>query len=208
MAARAKPPPLTSGDTLHWDGGDAIAPGVALTQGSEPGACAVLPVHRQLATGGQPLPCVQTRPLGLLLSRPVPAIDWARAAASVTFYLEPRLLLPPPVHAMLPGVTGTLLWGHGRGMRSPSPPWCTRRCWCRPPRPRLRERTSSWCCTCPSTIPSCTTSPRCCSRLSPPRAWPIGCMRKPWPTHWQTTSCDAMRRAGNPRGCSLAGFPC
>jgi AraC-like DNA-binding protein len=115
MAARAQPPPLTSGDTLHWDSGDAIAPGVALTQGSEPGACAVLPVHRQLATGGQPLPGVPTRPLGLLLSRPVPAIDWARAAASVTFYLEPRLLLPPPVHAMLPGVTGTLLWVHGQG---------------------------------------------------------------------------------------------
>ena len=56
MAARAQPPPLTSGDTLHWDGGDAIAPGVALTQGSEPGACAVLPVHRQLATGGRASP--------------------------------------------------------------------------------------------------------------------------------------------------------
>ena len=84
MAVRAQPPPLTSGDTLHWDGGDAIAPGVALTQGSEPGACAVLPVHGQLATGCRALPCGPTRPLGLLLSRPVPAIDWARAAASLT----------------------------------------------------------------------------------------------------------------------------
>jgi hypothetical protein len=73
MAARAQPPPLTSGDTLQWDGGDAIAPDVALTQGSEPGACAVLPVHGQLATGCQALPCVPRRPLGLLLSRPVPA---------------------------------------------------------------------------------------------------------------------------------------
>jgi AraC-like DNA-binding protein len=115
MAARAQPPPLTSGDTLHWDGGDALAPGVTLTQGSEPGACAVVPVHGQLATGCQALPCVPTRPLGLCLSRPVPAIDWARAAASVTFYLDPRLLLPPPVHAVLPGVTGTLLWVHGQG---------------------------------------------------------------------------------------------
>ena len=115
MAARAQPPPLTSGATLHWDGGDALAPGVTLTQGSEPGACAVVPVHRPLATGCRALPGGATRPLGLLLSRPVPAIDWARAAASVTFYLDPRLLLPSPGPAVLPGVTGTLLWVYGQG---------------------------------------------------------------------------------------------
>jgi AraC-like DNA-binding protein len=114
MAARATPPPLTSGDTLHWDGRGAIAPGMELTQGAEPGACAVLPVHGQLATGCRALPCVPTRPLGLLPSLPVPAIAWARAAASLTFYLDPRLLLAP-VHAVLPGVTGTLLWVHGQG---------------------------------------------------------------------------------------------
>jgi hypothetical protein len=41
MAARAKPPPLTSGDTLHWDGRGAVSQGVELTQGSEPVACSV-----------------------------------------------------------------------------------------------------------------------------------------------------------------------
>ena len=102
MAARAQPPPLTFGDTLHWDGREAIAPGGALTQGLEPGACAVLPVHGQLATGCQTLPGV-------------PTSAWARAAASLTFYLDPRLLLLPPGDAVLPGVTGTLLWIHGQG---------------------------------------------------------------------------------------------
>jgi AraC family transcriptional regulator len=33
----------------------------------------------------------------------------------LTSYLDPRLLLPPPVHAVLPDVTGTLLWVHGQG---------------------------------------------------------------------------------------------
>ena len=33
----------------------------------------------------------------------------------MTSYLDPRLLLPPPVHAVLPDVTGTLLWVHGQG---------------------------------------------------------------------------------------------
>lgn len=90
MAARAQPPPLTSGDTLHWDGRGAIAQGVSLTRGDEPGACTVLPVHGQLATGCRALPCEGTMPLGLLPSLPVPAIDWAGAAAPLTFYLEPR----------------------------------------------------------------------------------------------------------------------
>ncbi len=83
MAARATLPPLTSGDTLHWDGGGAESQGVELTQGAAPGACAVLPVHGQLATGYRAFPCVPTKPLGLLPSLPVPAIDWARAAASL-----------------------------------------------------------------------------------------------------------------------------
>lgn len=95
MAARAQPPPLTSGDTLHWDGRGAIAQDVALTQGAELGACTVLPVHGQLATGCQALPCVPTRPLSPHLSLLVPTIEWAKAAASLAFYLDPKLLLPP-----------------------------------------------------------------------------------------------------------------
>ena len=100
MAERAKPPPLTSGDTLHWDGRGAVSQGVELTQGSEPVAC---PVYR--STGGWSL--------DLLPALPAPAIHWARAAAALTFYLEPDLLLAS-IHAVLPGVTGALLWVHGQ----------------------------------------------------------------------------------------------
>lgn len=114
IAQRATLPPLTSGNPLHWDGRGAGDQGVELTQDAAPGACAVLPVHRRLATGCRVLPCVPTRLRGLLPALPGPAIDWARAAASVTFYLDPRLLLAP-VHAVPPGVTGTLLWVYELG---------------------------------------------------------------------------------------------
>jgi hypothetical protein len=101
MAARAKPPPLTSGDTLHWDGRGAVSQGVELTQGSEPVVCSV---YR--STGRWQL--------GLLPAPPAPAIDWARAATALTFYLDPGLLLAP-VHDVIPSVIGTLLWVHGQG---------------------------------------------------------------------------------------------
>src|SRR5712692_1439634 len=101
MAARAKPPPLTSGNTLHWDGGDAVSHDVELTQGSEPVAC---PVCR--STG--------SRQLDLLPALPAPAMNWARAAAALTFYLDSGLLLAS-VHAVITGVTGALLWLPSQG---------------------------------------------------------------------------------------------
>jgi AraC-like DNA-binding protein len=100
MAARAKPPPLTSGDTLHWDGRGAVSQGVELTQGSGPVVCSVC-----RSTGRWQL--------GLLPAPPAPAIDWARAATALTFYLDPGLLLAP-VHDVIPSVIGILLWVHGQ----------------------------------------------------------------------------------------------
>jgi len=101
MAARIKMPPLTSGNTLHWDGRDAVSHDVELTQGSEPVAC---PVSR--STG--------SRQLDLLPALPASAMNWARAAAALTFYLDSGLLLAS-VHAVIPGVTGALLWFPSQG---------------------------------------------------------------------------------------------
>jgi AraC-like DNA-binding protein len=115
MAERAQPPPLTSGDTLQWDGRGAVSQGVELTPGSEPVA---YPVYRSTGSSLQQdaggLLHAPTRPLGLLPASSAPAIDWVRAAVALTFYLEPDLLLAPS-HDVIPGVTGTLLWVHGQG---------------------------------------------------------------------------------------------
>ena len=50
----------------------------------------------------------------LLPLPPAPAIDWAAAAASLTFYLDPGLLLAT-VYGGIPEATDILLWVHGKG---------------------------------------------------------------------------------------------
>jgi AraC family transcriptional regulator len=106
MAARAKSPPLTLGNTLHWDGTGAVSQDVELTQGSEPVAC---PVFRS----------TDIWRLDLLPAPPAPAIDRAMAAA-LTFYLDAGLLLAS-VHTVIPGATGQLLWVSSQ-KRIESPP--------------------------------------------------------------------------------------
>lgn len=110
-ADRAKPPPLTSGGTLHWDGRDAIS------QGLERLPHAGLMVCRN---GPASLP-VAGHQVGLLVSRlphacvpalPAPPIDWLTEALRLTFYLDPALLLGSH-HTLLPRLTGTLMWVHG-----------------------------------------------------------------------------------------------
>jgi len=56
---------------------------------------------------------VPTRDGGLLPSSLARAIDWITEATSLTFYLDPGLLLPT-VHDVIPGATGTLMWVHGK----------------------------------------------------------------------------------------------
>ena len=105
VTARTKPPPLTSGDTLHWDGTRALSRREECTPVSEPGAQTAVP----------------TRDKGLLPWSPARAIDWVTEAACLTFYLDPGLL-PPIVHGVIPGATGTLLWVHGQREETSLPP--------------------------------------------------------------------------------------
>jgi AraC-like DNA-binding protein len=105
VTVRAKPPPLTSGDTLHWDGTSALSRSVACTPVLEPVAHAAVP----------------TRDIGFLPSSLALAVDWVTEAASLTFYLDPRLLLPT-VHGVSPGATGTLMWVHGKRDATCIPP--------------------------------------------------------------------------------------
>jgi AraC-like DNA-binding protein len=105
VTARATPPPLTSGDTLHWDGMRAMSRREECTPVSEPVAQTAVP----------------TRERGRLPSSPARAIDWVTEAARLTFYLDPGLL-PPIVHGVIPGATGTLLWVHGQREETSLPP--------------------------------------------------------------------------------------
>jgi AraC-like DNA-binding protein len=111
VAARARPAPLTSGDTFHWDGRGAVSrrvePTPLLELGGH-GAC-LAP-----ASGHRVPPAVPTQPLPLLPAPLVTAIDWANEAAHLTVSLAPELLLAP-LPTRLPHVTGTLMWLYGQG---------------------------------------------------------------------------------------------
>lgn len=89
MATKASPPPLTSGDRLHWDGRNVASPSIGLPEVSEPLTHTAL-VQRQLA----------------------PVFDWAKVADSLTFYLNPRFLVAS-LDAVIRGATGTLTWVQG-----------------------------------------------------------------------------------------------
>jgi hypothetical protein len=84
VAARARPSPLTSGDTFHWDGRGAVSrrvePTPLLELGGD-GAC-LAP-----ASGHRVPPAVPTRPLDLLPATLVTAINWANEAAHLTVSL-------------------------------------------------------------------------------------------------------------------------
>jgi hypothetical protein len=56
---------------------------------------------------------VPTRDICLLPAARALAIDWVTEAACLTFYLDPKLLLPT-VHNVIPEATATLMWIHGK----------------------------------------------------------------------------------------------
>lgn len=112
-AERAEPPPLTSGNTLHWDGRHAASLSVECMHVSEPLVCAAW-LEPPSATGHRASAAVTIQPECLLPPSLAPAIDWAREATHLTLYLDPALLLAP-LHSRLPGASGTLMWAHGQG---------------------------------------------------------------------------------------------
>ena len=113
VTVRAKPPPLTAGDTLHWDGMSAMPRRVEYTPISEPVAHAAVPAQWPPATDPRASPTVPTRDICLLPSSPALTIDWVTEAACLIFYLDPGLLLPT-VRNAIRGATGTLMWVHGK----------------------------------------------------------------------------------------------
>jgi len=119
VAERVKSPPLTSGDTLYWDGMGTTSQGVGRIPVSEPVAPAAW-LAPPLALASRASPAVPMRPPGLLLAPPAPVIDWATEAAALSLYLHPGLLLAP-VHDLLPGATGELVWVPWQPTTAPRP---------------------------------------------------------------------------------------
>lgn len=111
MAARAKPPPLTSGVTLHWDGMSAMPRSVAWPPVLESVTQAAMPAPWPPAPRASPV--VLTRDIGFFLLSPALAIDWLTEALYLTFYLDPGLLLPT-LHEENLRATGSLIWVQGK----------------------------------------------------------------------------------------------
>src|SRR5213594_2961491 len=74
VTVRAKPPPLTSGNTLYWDGTSAMSRSVACAPVSESVAHADVPAQWPSATDPRASPAVPTRDRCLLPSTPALAI--------------------------------------------------------------------------------------------------------------------------------------
>jgi AraC-like DNA-binding protein len=108
IAERAKPPPLTSGVTRHWDGRGIASQGVGPTPLSAPEAHVAVPAQEQPGLERRASPPMTTWPLGLIPASPT-AVDWATEAAGMIFYLHPDLLLAS-LHSGVPAATGVLLW--------------------------------------------------------------------------------------------------
>jgi AraC-like DNA-binding protein len=98
VAERGTPLLLLSAETLHWDGIGAV------TQCWRPPEDAV--------PAPPALHCPLSAPMGTGdpgRGAPIPAIEWASRAAPLAVYLSP-VLLANAAHAVIPGVTGTLVW--------------------------------------------------------------------------------------------------
>ena len=111
VVARATPLPQTTGATLHWDGRSGVCRDVGphtLLEHVQPSTFQVK---------GPPTPAHHARlywttgEIGLVPAFPPQAIVWEKAAALLTFSLDP-LLLADTSYAVLPGATGELVWVH------------------------------------------------------------------------------------------------
>src|SRR5262249_37853807 len=110
VAARATPPLLLSGETLHWDG---IGSVVRCWRPSEDVVPASLALGCQL-----PAPIEAGGPG---LASPTPMSAWAGKTAPMTLYLAP-MLLANGAHGVILGVTGILVWRREEGQEACSSP--------------------------------------------------------------------------------------
>jgi AraC-like DNA-binding protein len=106
-------PPLTPGETLHWNGLSPAVRVMDLMPASEPVARLAIPAQGNPVTGPSVTPPLRS----CLALPPAPAIDWAMVAASMTFYLAPGLLKPTR-NPVIPGATGALVWVRQEGHRA------------------------------------------------------------------------------------------
>ena len=109
VAARLTPPPLTSGEPLHWDGRSGASRGRDLLPGAVPGAGAGVQAQGPLLSGDHPSPPGTIQQRGRISVPPAPAVAWGTEAASLTVYLALACVVAPS-HARDSGVTGTLVW--------------------------------------------------------------------------------------------------
>jgi len=122
MTVRAKPPPLTFGATLHWDGMPVMSQRVAGAPVSEPVAPDAMLVQWPPISTPWANSAALTGERELFLLTLARTTNWVTEASRLTFYLDPKLLLPT-AHEVHPRATGTLLWVHGQRetMYSPRP---------------------------------------------------------------------------------------
>jgi AraC-like DNA-binding protein len=122
IAARAQPPPRTSGIILYWDG---MGP-LTRANGPPPGAAPPHPttavalrwmpaaVQEVLALGRPPRPWMPAGTRDRSPAAPPEPIEWTQAAHSLTWCLDPGLLFNA-ARDVLPTVTGDLVWVHRPG---------------------------------------------------------------------------------------------
>jgi AraC-like DNA-binding protein len=121
VVARATPLPQTAGATLHWDGRSGVCRAVG------PHTLLEHVPPSPLQVKGPPTPAYRARlywttgEIGFVPAFPPQAIVWEKAAALLTFSLDP-LLLADTTYAVLPGATGELVWVHWQEQTaSPTP---------------------------------------------------------------------------------------
>jgi AraC-like DNA-binding protein len=109
VAERATSPPLTSGDTLHWDGLGTVGRDWRPTEDGLPAP----PALRGILLASEAMSSV--------LSPAASEIDWVSKAATVPFYLAP-VLMRDTAHGALPMVAGVLVWVRREGHVTSLPP--------------------------------------------------------------------------------------
>jgi AraC-like DNA-binding protein len=124
-AERAELPPIAARATFYWDGMETVSPLLGLQTGTEPDTpdlplarpltLASRRARRRTATGQHARLSLTVGEIGLACSSPSSTVDWEREAASLTFFLDPGLLMTA-ARDIVPGVVGELLWVcHGGG---------------------------------------------------------------------------------------------